>query len=198
MEPGQNPRAIVVLSGKRKSGKDFLASSLIALFGADSCALVRLSEPLKGQYAKEHGLDLGRLLDSSEYKERYRVDMIKWGEDRRNIDPGYFCRLAIAAADAEFQRPLWIVSDARRKTDVCFFRDTYPAVTLTVRVEASEKARSARGWVFVAGVDDAESECGLDDERHDIYLHNDGLQDVDSALQPLVDSLKQRFALEPK
>ena len=33
---------------------------------------------------------------------------------------------------------------------------------LTVRIEASHDVRSARGWVFTAGVDDAESECALD------------------------------------
>ena len=34
-----------------------------------------------------------------------------------------------------------------------------------VRILASEAARASRGFAFSAGVDDAESECGLDDVK---------------------------------
>ena len=34
---------------------------------------------------------------------------------------------------------------------------------IKVRISASEAARASRGFAFSAGVDDAESECGLDD-----------------------------------
>jgi phosphomevalonate kinase len=43
-----------------------------------------------------------------------------------------------------------------------------------VRVTASEETRATRGWSFVTGVDDAESECGLDNESFDITVDNDG------------------------
>ena len=38
---------------------------------------------------QEHELDLAELLSASAYKEKYRSDMILWGEQRRNADPGY-------------------------------------------------------------------------------------------------------------
>lgn len=44
----------------------------------ESCQTFRLSGPLKAQYAKEHNLDLTELLSASSYKEKYRVDMIRW------------------------------------------------------------------------------------------------------------------------
>ncbi|XP_053906904.1 phosphomevalonate kinase [Cuculus canorus] len=152
------PRAVVVLSGKRKSGKDFVAEELRSRLGPDVCTVLRLSGPLKEQFAKEHGLDFERLLDATEYKERYRHDMIRWGEEKRRADPGCFCRSAVKGA----AQPVWVVSDARRLSDVEWFRSGYGDAVQTVRVVADEETRKKRNWVFVAGVDDAESECGLD------------------------------------
>ncbi|XP_023598338.1 phosphomevalonate kinase isoform X2 [Trichechus manatus latirostris] len=59
-------------------------------------------------------------------------------------------------------QPVWLVSDTRRVSDIQWFREAYGASAQTVRVVASEQSRQQRGWVFTTGVDDAESECGLD------------------------------------
>merc|ERR1711879_924461 len=128
--------------------------------GCNICTILRLSAPLKQQYAKEHNLDFERLLDASEYKEQYRADMIRWGEERRNQDPSFFCRLATQVKEAEL--PLWVISDARRTTDLDYFRTHYPKQTVAVRIEADEPTRINRGFSFTPGVDDADSECGLD------------------------------------
>lgn len=72
------PDLIFVLSGKRKSGKDYVCeriSSLIKEKYLVKC--ITLSSPLKEAYAQENGLDYEKLLDSSDYKEKYRCDMIK-------------------------------------------------------------------------------------------------------------------------
>ena len=120
-------------------------------------------------FLQDHGLDLERLMDSSTYKETYRKDMIVWGEEMRHRDPGYFCRLATAEAD----KPVWLVCDARRTMDMDYFKSHYGACTITVRVEASEAVRVGRGWVFTPGIDDAESECGLDQYSCEIVIKND-------------------------
>ncbi|NXN96536.1 PMVK kinase, partial [Rhinopomastus cyanomelas] len=121
---------------------------------------------------QEHGLDYQRLLDASGYKEPHRAAMIRWGEERRRQDPGCFCRAAVQGA----AQPVWVVSDARRLSDVEWFRAAYGAAAVqTVRVVASEETRRRRNWVFVAGVDDAESECGLDQGvAFDWVVTNDG------------------------
>ncbi|NXO66999.1 PMVK kinase, partial [Phainopepla nitens] len=142
---------------------------------------------------QEHGLDFQRLLDASAYKEVFRQDMIRWGEEKRRADPGFFCRAAVEGALQPVwvsfgERPgLWgprtgaegapaqVVSDTRRLSDVEWFRDTYGDVVQTVRVLASEETRKRRNWVFVTGVDDAESECGLDQGvAFDWVITNDG------------------------
>ncbi|KAM6331069.1 phosphomevalonate kinase [Alca torda] len=185
------PRAVLLLSGKRKSGKDFVAEELRSRLGPDVCTVLRLSGPLKEQYAKDHGLDFQRLLDASAYKETYRQDMIRWGEEKRRADPGFFCRTAVEGA----AQPVWVVSDTRRLSDVEWFRDVYGDVVQTVRVVASEETRKRRNWVFVAGVDDAESECGLDQGvAFDWVITNDGDEgSLDEQLEPLLRSLRGRL-----
>ncbi|KJE94698.1 phosphomevalonate kinase [Capsaspora owczarzaki ATCC 30864] len=200
------PRLVIVLSGKRKSGKDYLSDQLVSRLeqhassataqdkaaatltstGTPSAGLVRvvrLSGPLKEQYAKEHNLDFQELLAASQYKETYRADMIKWGEAKRNADPSFFCRTATAGADT-FQ--IWIVSDARRASDLDYFRTAFGSRCFAVRVVASDAARESRGYVFTAGVDDAESECGLDGAAFDLVVRNDGEQ---GTLQAGIDAL---------
>ena len=176
----RHPKVVFILSGKRKSGKDYVANKLTEALGPDCCEIIRLSGPLKQEYARQNGLDFDRLLDSTNYKEFYRQDMIRWGEEKRNADPSYFCRLAVKMAlsgvskeNNSLQKPVWIVSDARRKSDVYYFRESYDKV-VHVRIIATEEIRTSRGWMFTPGVDDAESECGLDDEEFDVLIQNDG------------------------
>lgn len=189
----RNPKVVFILSGKRKSGKDFVAKKLQETFGHDRCAVIRLSGPLKHEYARQNGLDFDRLLDSTSYKEFYRQDMIRWGEEIRNADPSYFCKLAVklvltgtSKENYSMQKPVWIISDARRKSDVHYFKENYDKV-VHVRINASEEVRKSRGWIFTAGVDDAESECGLDDEDYDVIIQNDHEQQLNSHVNSLRD-----------
>lgn len=184
------PNVVCIFSGKRKSGKDFIVEKLKNLIGENYCEILRLSAPLKQEYARIHGLDFNKLLDASTYKEKYRKDMIIWGEDKRNKDPSYFCDLAAKqtyttdATGNPVTKPIWFISDARRVSDVQYFKDYYSNV-LHVRIEASLSTRKARGWVFSAGVDDAESECGLDKETFDFVVMNN-----DDDENQLMDTLK--------
>lgn len=53
---------------------------------------------------QEHGLDFQKLLDASTYKETYRRDMICWGEEKRQADPGFFCRKIVEGVS----QPIWV------------------------------------------------------------------------------------------
>lgn len=75
--------------------------------------------------------------------------MIKWGEEMRKKDKGYFCRLAIR--EAENHHDVWIISDARRKSDIEYFKKEYPKQMVTVRVEADLEIRIRRGLVPTKG-----------------------------------------------
>jgi len=172
MSMSLSPKIVICLSGKRKSGKDYVAERLLEDLRAEdvSAEIRRLSEPLKREYARLHHLDADELLTASSYKELHRAQMVDWSERVRLNDSDYFCRLAMNQCSAT----VCIVSDCRRPTDLLFFARNYPHV-LTVRVECPTPVRRSRGFVFAVGVDDADTECALD--AHDgwqFVVGNDG------------------------
>lgn len=94
---------ICCLSGKRKSGKDFVALKLAtkiekcSLFFPPIITSVKvlingISYPLKEEFAKLNQLDFVRLKSHDNYKETVRQQMVEYGEKIRAKDPSYFCR----------------------------------------------------------------------------------------------------------
>ena len=185
------PRVVALISGKRKSGKDYSTEILLGMLGGDVAEVGRLSGPLKKAYAEEHGLDYERLLSADSYKEKYRKDMIHWGQRRREADPGFFARIVVG----QCEKPILVVSDARRLSDLEYFlgKDRFRDATVTVRVRASEESRRSRGWQFKEGVDDNESECGLDGfEGWTYVVDNDGDEEkLQEELQKLARHLRR-------
>ena len=162
---------VLVFSGKRKSGKDYTTDLLVERI-PELAEIRRLSAPLKKAYAEEHGLDYERLLSADSYKEQFREDMIVWGVQKRNEDPGYFARLTCEGVS----KPVLIISDARRQTDVDHFlsHPQWGSITKTIRIVSSDETRQKRGWEFTSGVDDVDSETGLDGfNRWDFVIRND-------------------------
>lgn len=96
--------------------------------------------------------------------------MISWGEQQRQTNPYIFCETVMVQA----QKPILIISDARRKTDLEYFQKVLKKRLLLIRIEANEEIRKKRGWKFINGIDDADSECNLDDLNHwDYIIEND-------------------------
>lgn len=65
-----------------------------------------------------------------------------------------------------------------------YFREHYKNKVTTIRLTCPEIVRAERGWIYTAGVDDIESECGLDDyDQWDLVIENnnqlDGNQIID-------------------
>merc|ERR1712106_549888 len=106
----------------------------------------------------------------------------------RQEDYTYFCRAAIEKYRSA-QHSIWIVSDCRRETDFKYFKENYGDKVKTVRIEASEKARSERGWVFTPSVDDMETECGLDTIEHDLVVDNSGIEPTENLIDLLLQSV---------
>ncbi|GAB0095871.1 Phosphomevalonate kinase [Sergentomyia squamirostris] len=180
----ENPKIILLFSGKRKSGKDFLTEHLLKILGSDRCEIVRISEPIKAFWAKEQNLDLKELLSDGPCKEIYRKRMIEWSEAERAKDYGIFCRKAMEKS----QKSICIVSDIRRKTDIAWFTENFSGKIQKIQVKCSDITRGQRGWKFEVGVDDAESECNLDDVTDfDFILDNDQPStSPDEMLKPLL------------
>lgn len=181
-----SPGIILLFSGKRKCGKDFITDRLKEIIG-DKCEILKISLPIKSHWSKAKNLDLDLLLDESIYKEKYRLDMILWSEEKRASDYGYFCRITCENAS---DKPIWIVSDIRRKTDIKWFTETYDQKVKKIRITADDEIRKARGFQFTKGVDDAESECNLDD-----FSPWDLIVDNGTTAKPMEDILNDILAL---
>ncbi|OAD60244.1 Phosphomevalonate kinase [Eufriesea mexicana] len=179
------PRTILLFSGKRKSGKDYITNTLQERIGFDNSVIIKLSGPIKFHWAKSLGLDIEQLLGDGRYKENYRFEMAKWGENIRNKDYGYFCRAALDMYNA-YSKPIWIVSDVRRKTDIKWFMQNFEDACKTIRVESDVVIRQKRGWIFVSGIDDSETECDLDDvNTWDLKVTNNS-DSIESVLQQIL------------
>ncbi len=77
--PAASPVVVLIMSGKRKSGKDYtckkLAQLLVDKFNVQT---ITIAAPMKQEYARINNLDYNRLLGSCGYKETFRLDMIRY------------------------------------------------------------------------------------------------------------------------
>ncbi|XP_045483791.1 probable phosphomevalonate kinase isoform X2 [Harmonia axyridis] len=154
----------------------------------DKCTIIRISEPIKKFYAEKCAISLTELMGNGPLKEKYRIDMINWSDKIRFEDPGRFCRSACENAK---ECPFWIVCDIRRKTDIDFFKKTYDDRIKTVRINARESIRKARGWIFTKGVDDVASECDLDSYQNwDLEISNEESDQGVFGILQLLDKFK--------
>ncbi|XP_017891038.1 phosphomevalonate kinase [Ceratina calcarata] len=184
------PRTILLFSGKRKCGKDYVTNALQERLGQDNCVTIKLSGPIKSHWSNAFDLDMNQLVGDGKYKETYRHRMAKWGEDIRRKDYGYFCRAAIDMYNA-YGKPTWIVSDARRKTDIKWFAENFGSACKTVRVVSDDSVRMKRGWEFVPGIDDAETECDLDDVATWDLIAENNHEDIEFILQKILELINE-------
>jgi phosphomevalonate kinase len=68
---------------------------LYSRLGTNNTAMIKISAPIKTHWAGTHDLDFEELMSAGEYKEEHRQDMIKWSEQIRQKDYGYFCQAAV-------------------------------------------------------------------------------------------------------
>merc|ERR1711976_239436 len=158
---------MILLYVKRKTGKDYFANLVASKF--TTMKLGRISQPLKSEFARKHNLDVNKLLGDGPYKEKYRKQMVDWGEKIRGEYPSYFCEKL--PDDVNF------VTDCRRISDVEYFKAKLKGKVILLKIVADENTRNARGWIFTKGIDDMETECGLDTLEPDFVIVNNNESD---------------------
>ena len=123
---------LLLLSGKRGAGKDFVANSL-----GDRVRLVRIGEATKAVYAERTGVPLDRLLHDRDFKEQHRAALTALYDDlRRGNEQFELQRAAARLAGGVRADGLACVVDLRMRYELDFFRDRVPPGRLLhVRVE---------------------------------------------------------------
>lgn len=102
-EGKKNFRILICFSGKRKSGKDFIAFKLLDFLQTKFKSLLKneiellvsvvgISYLLKNQFALLNNLDVEKLKSDNLYKEVVRKEMVSYGNKIRVKDPTYFCK----------------------------------------------------------------------------------------------------------
>lgn len=186
MKRSSGAKLIIVISGKRKSGKDFITGKIIAKLGNENCFVMRVAGPIKKHFCELYAMDYQKMLTSANYKETIREEMILWGEEQRQKNAYVFCEIVQQEA-LESDKSVWILSDARRQTDVEYFLNFAREHSIrfySVRVEADNESRKQRGWVYTQGVDNVTSECGLDHYKNwDFVFQNSDGDDISRIIE---------------
>ncbi|KAI2797294.1 hypothetical protein BLOT_011275 [Blomia tropicalis] len=199
----KKPNVQLILSGKRKCGKDYVEQLIMERYG-DLMKSFRISAPIKKAFADQHSLDYEMLLSASKYKETYRQQMVEWSDSIRSIDANYFLRMTIDQCFTHSTQsyPIWLLNDARRISDLNYFHDKSEIDIdhkniITIRIVADPMVRMERGYQFTEGIDDQITECGLDSyQQWDHIIHNNGTKDdLLKCLQPIFNAIDTKIGV---
>ena len=171
-------KKIIIFSGKQFSGKDTVAK--IVLEQLKSFKRIGIGDAIKMLYSKQTGLSLEEI---EKNKSIYRQDLINLGDWGRAQDPDYWLKSIIAYEGNT------VVTDIRVKHELELFK-SYGA--FTVRVEASEEARSKRG---VLSSQNDVTETQLDNITDwDFVIHNEGTyEDLLENADVLISKIKEKL-----
>lgn len=152
----------VLISGKRASGKDFLASVIQAGLESEGLKVHRSAAGSinKRVYAAKVGVDFARLESDRDFKESHRIAMVQHHQACNREDPGW-CFEEIWREAQKASADVLLLTDLRTQLDLRWFTQKHAALVL-FRIEAGGPARARRGWRPDATKDALYSETDLD------------------------------------
>ena len=158
-------KKIILLSGKRATGKDYIGTKLYSLLTESNISvhMTSFGNINKKLFAEKNNLDYERLLSNREYKEIYRVAMVTHHSELDVEDP-LWCIQKILLDFQQSCCSTLIVTDLRVLRDLENFQRLTEDDTkiYTFRITATGKTRSLRGYVFDLVKDNLISETGMD------------------------------------
>jgi len=159
-----SPMRVILLSGKRASGKDFVADKIQRALEKLHWRVHRTSLGIlnKQAYAKEHNIDVNRLEKDRKFKEEHRQAMIMHHTKLDDLDPEWAVKSVLHAAVDE-KADILLVSDIRRLKDLEWFQKNSPTAPILLRIDADDVARLERGWDPNPAKDQLLTEVELDD-----------------------------------
>lgn len=181
--PNYSPPTLLLLSGKRGAGKDFLAEALLEFLPPGAIDLHRIGLLNKALYAQQHGVDLSRLLHDRDFKNKHRTGLIAHYNKLHDADELFAVRgvasAAISAARRRGSVPVHCVVDLRLAYELTHIRSEASLAgmkVIHVRLESSNSARIRRCCAETDSTDPGlqhATETGLDNKAPDLTLTND-------------------------
>lgn len=186
-----NRRLILLISGKRCSGKDIVANILVGKLlergNISSSEIRHFAYYPKLDYSNMSGANLNRLLNDRDYKELHRPGILKVANEKRDIYPEVWANMLYDDINSK----IVIVPDHRFKPEYEYLKDKDNLRVLRLRIETDEKVRSDRGWIYNSDIDEHASEIDLDNEPMDYMIeNNDSIDELTIKLNKVVDDIK--------
>lgn len=176
---------IVLVSGKRYAGKDYIcdqAINYLTNLHKLNCIKISHSDINKQLYCEKVGADLNRMLLDRDYKESHRNKLIAFAQKQQQGNPLFLSELVLEKILNVITNNVDIVfiSDFRRKMEQHFFEQRFGQNNIiTLRINASNTSREARGWLYDHIKDTKYTECELDDKIDwNLLFNNDSTKEA--------------------
>lgn len=155
-------KALVLLAGRSKSGKDFFAKQFMPYF-----QVMALADRLKRTYADTIGIPI-EYLYSEDTKEQYRQPLINFAENIVKPIAGkdVWAKALHSYYEEAFPSKNLLVSDCRYPEEIAYFEKNWKGEIVKVLIESSF----------------SQSDCGfyLDNLKFDVYVRNERCTDLHS------------------
>lgn len=160
------PMRVILVSGKRAAGKDFVTDKIQKSFEKLNLKVHRTSLGIlnKQIYAKKHNIDVNRLEKDRKFKEEHRQEMILHHSKMDELNPEWAVKSVLEAASKE-EADILIISDIRRLKDLEWFQKNSPSAPILLRIDANDEVRLKRGWDPNPEKDQLPTEVELDDYK---------------------------------
>jgi len=161
------PQVLLLISGKRASGKDFLCKE-IGKHLRPILAVQKFSigDVVKRTYAEQNGIKLS-LFKNRKFKDEHREGLSRLSTQ---LTPGY-CEQLILKKIRYCKDPIMMITDIRTQSNLEYFKSQF-SPSLSIRISASDDVRTDVGWVYNPAIDDSFLECDLDkNENWDLAFH---------------------------
>lgn len=201
------PRHLVLLSGKRCTGKSTFASMFAQKISKIDRPYVDVeanADILKVTVAKIHGLDYTRLIADPKYKNKHRRLLIEHSKKMKSADEHYFTNMVVEdmrrtynlidkySVVCGFNSVCHIITDIRFRNELELINRKYKQEfdnIVKCRIIADDKTKIERGWFYSEFIDSDISEVDLDGD--DLYWelvvsNNGGIYELESYCDELI------------
>jgi phosphomevalonate kinase len=164
---------LILISGKRFSGKNYLESIITEQFNTVDIKLESLhsSNILKKEFCEKFNYNYDKILTDRSYKESLRDKMNKYyNETKKTKSIDYYNKKLIEHIKTNSNTKVFILH-VRHKFEISFF-EKYNFRIIKIRIEADNKVKMERGWIYNINIDKDITEIDLDDYDNWDYIFN--------------------------
>lgn len=174
----QGRGVVIIFSGRRCSGKDWLASLVHSTLDKMIGGLIKLasiSDDVKKEFTKENPLvDYSKLSSNRSYKDSHRKALTDFYHRKCAQDLAYDAKCFLKAVQSCDDGSILLLTGVRNGLE--YVRRLAGKPVVLIKIVSCDKARQARGWSYDCDIDKSQGEFSAD--VHDesfwdlVYVNN--------------------------